>query len=114
MIACRTCGVVHQEPSQFCSNCGAALAVMSPAGRPPLPTWTDQSAKASNDKQGLAVAGLVCGITALLILPIVLGPLGIIFGAISWRAGNRLGLSALIVSVITMPLGMLIGAMVMS
>jgi hypothetical protein len=34
---------------------------------------------------GLAVAGLVCGIVGLLILPIVLGPLAIIFGGVALR-----------------------------
>jgi hypothetical protein len=48
------------------------------------------------------------------LLPVVLGPLGIIFGAVSWRAGNKLGLTALIVSVIALPVGMLIGILAYS
>lgn len=34
---------------------------------------------------GLAIAGLVCGIVGIFILPIVLGPLAIIFGAVALR-----------------------------
>ncbi|MFH9662542.1 DUF4190 domain-containing protein [Streptomyces sp. NPDC017248] len=34
---------------------------------------------------GLAIAGLVCGIVGLFVLPIVLGPLAIIFGAVAMR-----------------------------
>ncbi|MFJ3720588.1 DUF4190 domain-containing protein [Streptomyces sp. NPDC090057] len=34
---------------------------------------------------GLAIAGLVCGILGLFILPIILGPLAIIFGAVALR-----------------------------
>ena len=38
---------------------------------------------------GLAIAGLVCGIVGLLLFNIVLGPLAIIFGAIGWSRANR-------------------------
>ncbi|MEV4341970.1 DUF4190 domain-containing protein [Streptomyces sp. NPDC049590] len=34
---------------------------------------------------GLAIAGLVCGIVGLFLLPIILGPLAIIFGAVALR-----------------------------
>ncbi|MEV6840403.1 DUF4190 domain-containing protein [Streptomyces sp. NPDC051133] len=34
---------------------------------------------------GLAIAGLVCGIVGLLFLPIILGPLAVIFGAVALR-----------------------------
>ena len=33
---------------------------------------------------GLAVAGLVCGIVGLFVLNIILGPLAVIFGGIGW------------------------------
>jgi hypothetical protein len=38
---------------------------------------------------GLAVAGLVCGLVGLLFLPIILGPLALIFGGIGWSKANR-------------------------
>ena len=38
---------------------------------------------------GLAVAGLVCGLVGLLLLPVILGPLGIIFGGIGWSKANH-------------------------
>jgi hypothetical protein len=61
-------------------------------------------------KQGMAIAGLVCGIIAFLILPPVFGVLGIVFGAISWKAGNKLGMAATIVSIVGLIVGMIVGA----
>ncbi|TWV45993.1 DUF4190 domain-containing protein [Streptomyces misionensis] len=34
---------------------------------------------------GLAIAGLVCGIVGIFFLPIILGPLAIVFGAVALR-----------------------------
>ena len=67
----------------------------------------------ANTKQGLAIAGLVCGIIAFLFIPPLFGVLGIVFGAISWKAGNKLGIAATIVSIVGLILGMVIGAAVM-
>ena len=64
--------------------------------------------------QGLAIAGLVCGIIAFLLIPPLFGILGIVFGAVSWSKGNNLGRTATIVSIVGLILGMIIGAMVMS
>ncbi|MFI9810289.1 DUF4190 domain-containing protein [Streptomyces sp. NPDC052301] len=44
-------------------------------------TGADKTGRAS----GLAIAGLVCGIVGLFILPIILGPLAVIFGAVALR-----------------------------
>lgn len=38
---------------------------------------------------GLAIAGLVCGIVGLLLANIILGPLAIIFGGVGWSRANR-------------------------
>jgi uncharacterized protein DUF4190 len=38
---------------------------------------------------GLAVAGLVCGLVGLLLFSIVLGPLAVIFGGVAWARANR-------------------------
>jgi hypothetical protein len=38
---------------------------------------------------GLAVAGLVCGVVGVFVLNIVLGPLAVIFGGVGLRNANR-------------------------
>ncbi|MBJ6637052.1 DUF4190 domain-containing protein [Streptomyces sp. DHE7-1] len=37
----------------------------------------------TSQTSGLAIAGLVCGILGLFILPIILGPLAVVFGAVA-------------------------------
>ncbi|MEV1019045.1 DUF4190 domain-containing protein [Streptomyces sp. NPDC050264] len=51
---------------------------MSSYGTPP-------AASSGSRTNGLAIAGLVCGIVGLFFLGIVLGPLAIIFGALALR-----------------------------
>lgn len=65
-------------------------------------------------KQGLAIAGLICGIIAFLFFPPLFGVLGIVFSAVAMSAGNKLGKTALIVSVVGLVVGMLVGALVFS
>jgi hypothetical protein len=43
----------------------------------------------TQDANGLAIAGLVCGLVGLLLVNYVLGPLAIIFGGIGWARANR-------------------------
>jgi hypothetical protein len=38
---------------------------------------------------GLAIAGLVCGLVGVLFFNVVLGPLAIIFGGVGWARANR-------------------------
>lgn len=57
-----------------------------PYGAPPGYGGYPQPAKSSN---GMAIAGLVCGIVGLLILAVVLGPLAIIFGGVGLSRSNK-------------------------
>ncbi|AKZ60184.1 putative membrane protein [Streptomyces ambofaciens ATCC 23877] len=50
-----------------------------------MATYSRTSAHKSSRTSGLAIAGLVCGIVGLFLLPIILGPLAIIFGAVAMR-----------------------------
>ena len=67
---------------------------------------------ATNSKQGFAIAGLVCGLIAFLFVPPLFGTLGIVFGAISWKSGNKLGLAATVISIAGLVIGMIVGAIV--
>ncbi|MFD3512962.1 DUF4190 domain-containing protein [Streptomyces sp. NPDC058657] len=53
-------------------------------------TTRGRSASGTN---GLAVAGLVCGIVGLLFFQIILGPLAIIFGIVAYRQTGGSGMS---------------------
>ena len=64
--------------------------------------------------RGFAIAGLVCGILSAVIFPIVLGPLGVIFGSISWSKNNTFGMVSTLVAIPCMVLGMLFGMIVWS
>ncbi len=60
----------------------------------------------------LANVAIVLGVIALLFLPVVFGPIGIILGAISNRRGSNRGLIAVVVATIGTVAGMLIGILV--
>ena len=70
------------------------------------------SSPKSDSKQGLAIAGLVCGIIAFLFIPPLFGTLGIVFGAVSWKTGNKLGMAATVISIVGLIIGMIVGAIV--
>lgn len=52
-----------------------------------MTTYDRSSARSSSN--GLAVAGLVCGIVGLFLFNVILGPLAIIFGAVGLSRANR-------------------------
>ena len=54
---------------------------------------------------GWAVAGFVCAAAALLLLPLVVGAVGMIAGTIAHLKQSRLGMPAAIASGITLVLG---------
>lgn len=64
--------------------------------------------------KGFAIAGLVCGILSAGILPIILGPLGVIFGSLSWSKNNTFGMVSTLVAIPCMVMGMLFGMIVWS
>lgn len=63
---------------------------------------------------GLANASIICGAIAFFVFPVIFGPLGIVFGVISWKSGNSRGLRGLVVSVAGLVVGMIVGALLWS
>lgn len=55
--------------------------------------------------RGLSIAAFICGGLALLLVPFILGPLGITFGFVGQSRGDPLGKWAGLMSVATMLLG---------
>ena len=62
----------------------------------------------------LSIIGIVCGVAAVLLLPILFGPIGLILGAIAKSRGERLATVALIVAGVGMVVGFLLGALLAS
>ena len=62
----------------------------------------------------LSIIGIVCGVVAVLIAPIIFGPAGLILGGIAKSRGERLSTIALIVAGVGMVLGFVLGALVYS
>ena len=79
------------------------------------PVWTGAWVD-TGDKQidAFAKIGVICGLAAFLFLPPVLGPIGIVFGAMAWNKGHPRGQAATIISICGTVLGMIIGAAVVS
>lgn len=102
-----------KSPTSSNSEAGV-LGQVQPLPAPPNVSSSGTPAPLSvsiqpNDSQGMAIAGLVCGIVAFLLFPLVLGALGVIFGAVSWNRGNDLGKIAFIVSICGLVVGVLLG-----
>jgi hypothetical protein len=53
------------------------------------PQSTGPGHRVSTQSNGMAIAGLVCGIVGLILLAMVLGPLAIIFGSIGRSRARR-------------------------
>jgi hypothetical protein len=61
---------------------------------------------ASQGGRGLSVAAFMSGGLALLLLPFILGPLGMIFGFVAKSKGDRIGKWAGLMSIATTVLGL--------
>lgn len=62
----------------------------------------------------LSIVAIVCGVVAVLILPIVFGPIGIICGGIAVSRKERLGKVGLGVAIAGMVVGFAIGVLVLN
>jgi hypothetical protein len=70
-------------------------------------------AATGNPGRVYSIIGIVCGAVALLFIPILFGPAGIILGFVGYSKGDKpLGLWVGIGSVVTMIVGMILGAIV--
>ena len=73
----------------------------------PAPQQTNQS-------NVLSIIAIVCGVVAVLFLPIILGPLGLILAGIGKSRGEKLSTIGLVVAGVGMVLGFVLGALVYS
>jgi hypothetical protein len=60
----------------------------------------------------MVIGSVICSVAALIILPIILGPIGAVLGFVGYSRGDRKGLWAGIFGIVATVAGMLIGAAV--
>lgn len=128
---CPYCGRPVYPTDDVCVSCGRELLPAAPVtGQPsaPLPAVADEGAASSGAGYvpvpparsalslpitGLALAGVVCGLTALLLFPVFLAPAAIILGALAIGKGDtRGGAVAVGTGVLCGVVGFLLGAVV--
>lgn len=107
MPFCQKCGTQNNENSSFCSNCGTSVGASMPA--PPVMNVPPAPKSSGN---GFSIAGIICGAIAFLFFPILLGPLGLILGAVGKSKGEDKAAIALVVSALGLVIGMILGAMI--
>jgi hypothetical protein len=66
----------------------------------------------ANTSNTFSIMGIVFGAVAVLFLPIIFGPVGIVMGAIGMSKKERLGVVGLVVSIVGTILGFILGALV--
>jgi hypothetical protein len=61
------------------------------------------------------MAGIICGVLAIVLIPILLGPLGVILGIVGLVKGDRtVGIAAIVVSILGLVLGLVLSVFVIS
>ncbi len=101
---CKNCGAANEEEARFCTSCGTSL-IETPVETPvdtyaePAPAAAAVEGVVDNPElkppaNGLAVAGMICGIVSLLCIAApITGILGLVFGAIARSKGNKSGMA---------------------
>lgn len=101
---CGECGTQNPETNSFCKNCGRPLRKTEAGADAPAPAPVVQAPPVLQQPVGvpgvqpaatikpswprakkLAVVSIICGIGAFIVIPYILGILGIIMGAVSLK-----------------------------
>ena len=82
----------------------------------PRPSFAPENATPGRPRgRGWSIAGLVSEVLAVFLIPVLLGPLGVVFGIVGFARGDRgLGIAAIVVSVIGLVVGLILGALLLS
>src|SRR5712692_3231072 len=104
MAFCANCGTEISDQALACPKCGHPTAT-----GPGTNTGSVAEAKSGHT---LAILGFVFGGVAVLLLPILFGPAGIVCAAISTKRGDSLGKRALGVAIGGTVLGLVLGILV--
>ncbi len=82
----------------------------------PQPSYAPENATPGRPRgRGWSIAGIISGVLAIVVVPILLGPLGVVFGIVGLAKGDRrLGITAIIVSVLGFVIGLVVGVILLS
>lgn len=81
---------------------------------PSQPSYSPEDQSARGRGRNLAIAGIVCGAVAFLVIPILFGPLGVLLGILGLARGERrLGTVAIVVSVLGLVVGFVLSFLVL-
>lgn len=65
--------------------------------------------------RGWAIAGIISGLSAIVLLPIILGPAGVVLGIVGFVKGSRgLGVTAIVAGILGFVLGFVLSAILIS
>lgn len=81
-MICRNCGVVNTTDGSFCSNCGANIVGIQQPTHMSYVTPVEANAATAGGNTYSTLA-IIFGVLAVLFLPILFGPIGIVFGAVA-------------------------------
>ena len=98
-------------PSQKKSRAKEQPTVPTPTVPTPV-VETRAATRSGTEGDALAKAAIALGVVAFLFLPIILGPIGIVLGAIAWGKGSRLGPTATTIAILGTVVGVIVGMMV--
>lgn len=91
---CQKCGTQNEDTARFCEGCGAELTpAAAPTAAPVTPTYTAPVQPVAQPGKGFAIAGMVCGIVSFFCFAVILGTLGIVFGATAKKKGYMGGMA---------------------
>ena len=82
----------------------------------PRPSYAPENAAPGRPRgRGWSIAGIVSGVLAIFLVPVLLGPLGVVFGIVGFARGDRgLGIAAIIVSILGFVIGLAVGVLLLS
>lgn len=119
---CSQCGRELVNTDRFCRSCGHAARGAPVAEHPPPDTSPSnlplsrvyEAPRPATVGNGFSTAGIILGAIAFLFFPIVLGPAGLVLGAIGMSKGEDRAIVALVVSTLGLVVGMTFGAIAWS
>ena len=82
----------------------------------PRPSFAPENATPGRPRGRVwSVAGIISGVLAVVLIPVVLGPLGVVFGIVGFARGDRgFGIAAMIVSLLGLVVGLVVGLVLLS